>query len=161
MQHIDGGAHLRENKQCFKNHISVVRSWSELRLVISFSPVLGSGVPLHQITLLMLFLNWWFRRAYTNGLTAELNNTIISTATIWTKLISRVVRVLNAYSTDSAPQETAKMKLTAIAIKVTRFRTFMTPCELREGKGSQSVKVADDEVKYAVKSVIREATRLH
>ena len=53
------------------------------------------------------------------------------------------------------------MKLTAIAIKVTRFRTFMTPCELREGKGSQSVKVADDEVKYAVKSVIREATRLH
>ena len=124
----------------FKNHISVVCSWSELRFVISVTPVLGASVWLHQINLLMFCLNWWFKRAYTNGLTAELNNTIISTAAICSKLMLRVERVLKTYSIDSAPQETAKMKLTAIAIKVTRFRTFMTPCELREGKGSQSAK---------------------
>ena len=118
-----------------------MRSWSVLRLVFSFPPVLGSGVSLHQITLLMFCLNWWFKRAYTNGLTAELNNTIISTAAICSKLILRVERVLKTYSIDSAPQETAKMKLTVIAIKVTRFRTFKTPCELWEGKGSQWAKI--------------------
>ena len=64
-----------------------------------------------------------------NGLTAELNNTIMSTMVIWTKVMFRVVRNLNTYSIDSAPQQIANMTLTVTTVKVTRFRTFSTPCQ--------------------------------
>ena len=64
-----------------------------------------------------------------NGLIAELNNTIMSTMVIWTKVMFRVVRNLNTYSIDSAPQQIANMTLTVMTIKVTRFRTFSTPCQ--------------------------------
>ena len=64
-----------------------------------------------------------------NGLIAELNNTIMSTMVIWTKVMFRVVRNLNTYSIDSAPQQIANMTLTVMTVKVTRFRTFITPCQ--------------------------------
>ena len=48
--------------------------------------------------------------------------------------MSREVRVLNTYSTDSAPQQIANMTLTVMTVKVTRFRILATPCESRKEK---------------------------
>ena len=53
----------------------------------------------------------------------------MSTMAMCTNVIFRVVVVLKTYSTDSAPQQMAKMALTVMTIMVIRFRTLITPCK--------------------------------
>ena len=91
--------------------------------------------PVQQIIFFIFHLNCWFNRAYTNGLTAELNRTIVSTIDIMAGLMVKDGRFLKTYSTDSAPQQTPNMVLTVTTIKVTRFRFLITAC----GRGMQSL----------------------
>ena len=77
-------------------------------------------------------LKRWFIRAYTKGLTAELNMIIV-----WTMGIARVLsfwdvwKASKMWSIMSVPQQITKMALTVKTIKVTRLRIFSTPCVQR------------------------------
>ena len=83
---------------------------------------------MQQIIFFSFSLNCWLNRAYTNGLTPELNSTIVSTMATTIGLISRDGRFLKTYSIDSAPQQIPNMVLTVTTIRVTRFRVLMAAC---------------------------------
>ena len=76
-------------------------------------------------------LNRWFISAYANGLTAELNMIMV-----WpmepAKRLSSFEPISKMWRILSVPQLITKMTLTVTTIKVTRFRTFNTPCEQRD-----------------------------
>ena len=76
-------------------------------------------------------LNRWFISAYANGLTAELNM-IMVWPTEAAKGFSSCERISKMWRILSVPQLITKMTLTVTTIKVTRFRTFNTPCEQRD-----------------------------
>lgn len=105
-------------------------------VVVSASWLPGSGWTMaakeQQIIFLILSLNWWFNRAYTNGLTAELNK--INTSGIAGKTAPMLSDMKNrrTYTSWLRPKQTPNMAVTTTTIKVTRFRTFITPCVWRK-----------------------------
>jgi len=85
----------------------------------------------HTIALIFS-LNLWFNRAYTKGLAAEFNKTMICvTATAIGRMLYGA-KVLKTYTVESAPQQTPNMALTVATIRVTRFRSLMTPCVMTD-----------------------------
>ena len=104
-------------------------------VVVSASWLPGSGWTLaakeQQIIFLILSLYWWFNRAYTNGLTAELNRITTSEVASKTALMASGMKYSRTYTSRSVPQQTPNMVVTTTTIKVTRFRTFSTPCVWR------------------------------
>lgn len=106
--------------------VGCLLSWIILRFSAAW---IRAIVGLSQMNIRLIFsLNWWFMRANINGLSAELNTTIVSAIATWRELMSRDVYALKKNSTDSVPQQIPKRKLTVTTIKVARLRLFMTPC---------------------------------
>ena len=87
-----------------------------------------------QIIFLIFSLNCWFSRAYTNGLTAELNRIITSAMASRMAPMSSGMKYSKTYMSWPIPQQIPNMTVTATTIKVTRLRTFTTPCVLRHVK---------------------------
>lgn len=82
-----------------------------------------------HIIALILTLNWWLTRAYTNGLMAELNKTNVPVVTYDKSPPSYIeVNVVKMQLSESASQHTPKMTLTVTTIKVTRFLTLTKTC---------------------------------
>ena len=79
--------------------------------------------------LLIFSLKRWLIKAYTNGLTAELNMIIVRKMENMKGLNSMLVVCLTMWRIESGSQVIPNMTLTLMTINVTRFRTFNTPCE--------------------------------
>ena len=103
-------------------------TWSYMLCVALLDWSLDSKESVQHTTALIFSLNRWFNRAYTKGLAAELNKTKIWVTATATGLMLMGVKVLKTYTVESAPQHTPNMALTVAAIRVTRFRSLMTPC---------------------------------
>ena len=76
----------------------------------------------------ILSLKRWFIRAYANGLMAEL--TIIITWEMGIAIGPSLYEPMSSmtWSMESVPQETTNIALMITTVKVTRLRTFNTPC---------------------------------
>ena len=71
-------------------------------------------------------------KAYTNGLTAELNSTSKWITAYESWLILRDLKLSKLCAIMSGAQQIPNIAVTATPIKVTRFRTLRTPCVYRE-----------------------------
>lgn len=91
--------------------------------------LLLAGRQRQHIIALILTLNCWLTRAYTNGLMAELNKTNVPVVTYDKSLPSYIkVNVVKMQLIESASQHAPKMTLTVPTIKVTRFLTLTKTC---------------------------------
>ena len=91
--------------------------------------LLLAGRQRQHIIALILTLNCWLTRAYTNGLMAELNKTNVPVVTYDKSPPSYIeVNVVKMQLIESASQHTPKMTLTVTTIKVTRFLTLTKTC---------------------------------
>ena len=86
--------------------------------------------------LLIFSLKRWLIKAYTNGLTAELNMIMICKMGNMKGLNSMLVVCTTMWRIESGSQVIPNMTLTLMTINVTRFRTFNTPCEKKNRKPS-------------------------
>ena len=71
----------------------------------------------------------WHIRAYTNGLTVELNSTSICKTVYAEVLTLRDEWLSMPWAILSGNQHIPKMAVIVITIKLTRFRALMMPCE--------------------------------
>ena len=81
---------------------------------------------MQQIILLNFLLNRWLTKAYTIGLIAELTIIIVLVTAIGREVLTRE-KSERMKLAASVSQHTAKTVLTIKTIKVTRFRTLITP----------------------------------
>lgn len=79
--------------------------------------------------LLIFSLKRWLIKAYTNGLTAELNMIMICKMGNMKGLNSMLVVCTTMWRIESGSHVITNMTLTLMTINVTRFRTLNTPCE--------------------------------
>ena len=83
---------------------------------------------LQHIIAFIFSLNRWLIRAYVNGLTAELNMTIVCAVGIAKGLSLYEPTSSKTWSIKSVPQQITKMAVIVTSINVTLFRTFNAPC---------------------------------
>ena len=83
-------------------------------------------------TLLIFSLKRSLIKAYTNGLTAELNMIMVCKMGNMKGLNSMLVVCWTMWRIESGSQVIPNMTLTLMTINVTRFRTFNTPCEKKK-----------------------------
>ena len=82
-------------------------------------------------------------KAYTNGLTAELNMIMVCKMGNMKGLNSMLVVCWTMWRIESGSQVIPNMTLTLMTINVTRFRTFNTPCEKKKQKTVMRVYFGD------------------
>ena len=84
--------------------------------------------PGHNI-LLIFSLKRWLIKSCANGLTTELNMTMVCKMENMKRLNSMLVVCSTMWRIEPGSQVIPNMTLTLMTIRVTRFRTFNTPCE--------------------------------